>query len=130
MIRSIIKDSTKLRLALKHRWKKIKQDEVALDAQKLGQAGITRQGISKYLTKPYAAGALNDEQIIFLAIRWDVGIRLEIGFPDKSVNYIVPKQMDNVTALKFLKEIFPETIIYEPSRKNSSRIRKLIRSKL
>lgn len=108
MNRSIIKDSSKLRLAFKDRWKQLKmsQQAVANDAVRLGQSGITRQAVSKYLTNPYAAGALNDEQIIWLSYRYQVYVMLTIGLPDKKVKYEVPAEFDNTKAIKLLNEIF------------------------
>lgn len=113
MIRSIIKDSSKLRQALKDRWKKMKQEDVADDALRFGQPGINRQGINKYLNKPYSAGALNDEQIIWLALRWGIPLRLEIGLPEKQVKYLVPEKFEEKESLKLTKEIFPNTILHD-----------------
>lgn len=106
MTRSIVKDSSKLRAALKNRWKQIKysQQQVADDALRLGQPGITRQGISKYLTNPYSPGAINDEQIIWLAYRYSIYVTLTVGVP--KVKYIIPEEFDNEKALKELKKIF------------------------
>ncbi len=108
MTRSIIKDSSKLRDAFKKRWKQLKRSQqlVADDAVLYGQSGITRQGISKYLTSPYSAGALNDEQIIWLAYRYSIYVMLTVGVPDVKVKYAVPEEFDNEKAIKELKKIF------------------------
>lgn len=108
MTRSIIKDSSKLRSAFKVRWKQIKisQQDVADDAARLGQAGITRQGISKYLTKPYSAGALNDEQIIWLSYRYSLYITLNVGLLDVKVKFTVPLDFDDEKAIRQVKHLF------------------------
>lgn len=108
MTRSIIKDSSKLRTAFRARWMQLKksQQQVADDAAKHGQSGITRQGISKYFTNPYARGALNDEQIIWLSYRYSIYVTLTVGLPDTKVKYKVPDKFDNETALKEVKEVF------------------------
>ncbi len=111
MIQSLLKESTKLRNAFIKRWEKLTQQEVADDAKLLGWSSITRQAVSRYINKPYSPGALNDEQIVFLAIRWGIGIRLEIGEPNGKVTYIVPEKFDNKASLLKAKEIWPNTTL-------------------
>lgn len=110
---SILKESSKLRNALRERWKDLglSQQDVALDAQKKGLKGINRQGISKYMSSPYTGGALSDYHITWLAFRYGFYITLGIGIPTSKVEYKLPKKFDEDSALTLLKEIFPETVL-------------------
>jgi len=110
MSKSIVKDSKKLREALKARFKELKmtQAKVAEDATKRGQKGITRMSINKYFNQPYVAGALNEYQILWLSWRWLVPVMLSVGIPDAKVNYEVPKKYDKDMAMKYLKKMFPK----------------------
>lgn len=113
---SIIKESSRLREALRDRWKEVKwsQKQVAQDAISKGQKGMNRQGISKYMTDPYAPGALNDYQITWLAFRWGIFLTLGVGVSETNARYVVPKKFTKEVervALKALKEFFPETIL-------------------
>lgn len=117
MIPSIVKDSSKLREGLKKRWKDLglTQQQVSDDAVKYGQEGIRRQGISRYINDPYSANALNENQIIWLAWRWEVYVTLQVGRPstNQRVEYKIPEVYNEEIALKKLKQLFPNTK-YEP----------------
>lgn len=114
-IRSIVKDSSKLRNGLKSRWNQLglTQQQVADDAVAKGQEGIRRQGISRYLNNPYTANALNEEQIIWLSWRWEVYVTLQVGKPstNQRVEFKIPETYNEERALKLLKELFPNTIL-------------------
>jgi len=101
----IVKDSTKLRDALKARWKEVGLTQAAIseDATTRGQIGITRQAINRYLKSPYAKGALNQQQIVWLSWRWYIPVTLKIGIPSSDVNYEVPSEYDEDKAFKLLK---------------------------
>lgn len=101
----IVKDSTKLRDALKARWKEVGLTQAAIseDATEKGQVGVTRQAINRYLKNPYAKGALNQQQIVWLSWRWYIPVTLKIGIPDGDINYNVPAEYDEEKAFKLLK---------------------------
>lgn len=102
----IVKDSTKLRDALKSRWKEIgwTQAAISVDAIEHGQEGVTRQAINKYLRDPYAKGALNQQQIVWLAWRWYIPVTLGVGIPNGTVSYTIPEVYDEDKALRLLKK--------------------------
>jgi len=81
MIRSIIKDSKTLHKELKNRWKELNltQQQVAERAKELsGDNGFTRQAVNYYTSNPYRRGALNEEQILFLAKMYNIDVELII----------------------------------------------------
>lgn len=102
----IVKDSSKLRDALKARWKEVGLTQAAIseDATDKGQVGITRQAINRYLKNPYAKGALNQQQIVWLSWRWYIPVTLKIGIPQGDVSYDVPEVYDEDKAFKLLKK--------------------------
>lgn len=104
----IVKDSTKLRDALKSRWKEVglTQAAISLDAMDKGQIGITRQAINKYLRDPYAKGALNQQQVVWLSWRWYIPVTLKIGIPNGKGDFIVPEEFDEDKAMRLLNKAF------------------------
>ena len=102
----IVKDSSKLRDALKARWKEVGFTQAAIseDATDKGQVGITRQAINRYLKNPYAKGALNQQQIVWLSWRWYIPVTLKIGIPQGDVSYVIPEVYDEDKAFKLLKK--------------------------
>jgi hypothetical protein len=109
MSKTLLKDSTKLRDALKSRWKELKLTQTAIqdDAKKHGQ-NITREAVNKYLKNPYSKGALNEHQLIWLAWRWYIPVTLNIGIPNNTnFKYEIPKY-DEKKAIKLLEKIFPK----------------------
>ncbi len=103
-MKSILKDNNKLREALRTRWKELKksQKEVAEDAQKRGQAGIRRQGVNRYLNDPENPNTLNEYQILWLATRWGIDVRVIIG-PARIKEMKIPK-FNETEALKKLED--------------------------
>lgn len=126
MTRSIFKESTMLREAIKTRMNELKltQEGLSKMANSYGKK-IARQGILKYLQgekSAYKPGAMTDENIFFVSLMLDIPIYLNIGNPSLSVEvtsmgemqkltYIIPKRYDKAEAEKLLKLVFPETII-------------------
>ena len=79
IIKSIVKDSDKLRKALINKWDKLglSHQDVVKAAQKSGQ-NITGTAISRYLHNPYFKGALSEEKILWLAKFYDIDVKLII----------------------------------------------------
>lgn len=109
MSRTLVKDSTKLRDALKARWKELKLSQSAIqdDAKEHGR-NITREAINKYLKNPYNKGALNEAQLIWLAWRWYIPVTLNIGIPNNTNFKYEVHKYDEKKAIKLLQKTFPE----------------------
>lgn len=108
----IVKDSTTLKQALLDRWEEIGISHVmvANDAEKRGVGGITPNAISKWIKDAYTKGALNQYQILWLAFRFDIPVRLHVGEPyleQDKIRYIIPQPFNEERALKRLHEYFP-----------------------
>lgn len=109
MSKSIVKDSSKLRNALKSRWKELglSQQDIENDAKAHGK-DIIRQAINKYINNGYSKGALNEEKILWLAWRWLVPVTLSVGIPDNTgVRYEIPEYNEE-KALAMLNKVFPK----------------------
>lgn len=113
---SIVKESKTLRVALEKRLIELypnnsgdgfKQTEVIKDATERGFK-IAPSDLSKYF-KGIDAGGLSELQCIWLAIRYGIPIKLQIGIyhedDDKGIRYIIPK-FNESQSLKQLKTIF------------------------
>lgn len=108
MANDILKSSEKLRDALKARWKEIEysQADVVRDANER-KVKMTVEAISKYVNRPYALGALNQEQINWLAWRYDIPIFLKVGEPSPKAVEPTIKKYDEKRALSRLSKIYP-----------------------
>lgn len=110
----IVKDSTTLKQAILNRIDELglTGGQIVLDAQKRGIKGVTERSISVWKNHSYSKGALNQQQIIWLAYRLGIRVTLKIGepvFDGKKLKYVVPEPFNEEKALKELNEVFPET---------------------
>ena len=101
-------DTIKKHLISKFTELNITNKEICEDANKLGFT-ITEAQLSNYIKKKYApgTGGISQNQIIWLAIRYDIGLRILVGHYDKvhfDYKRILHKPFDNELALKNLKE--------------------------
>jgi hypothetical protein len=120
---SIVKDSVALRNVIHTRLKKLypsnskigfKQADVIKDASERGFT-ISAPSMSKYFAGDVKNG-LSEAQILWLAIRYGIPIKLTIGNPyigeDNTLKYEIP-EFNEAEALKLLKLIFPQKAVHE-----------------
>ena len=122
----IIKDSELLRNGLINRWKElgIKDRVIIQDAIMRGVGGINSVSISRWRRDPNMKGALNQDSILFLGIRWGIKIRLHIGDPyieDGKLKHAIPPYNEE-KALSELYKMFPHLII--TNKKIDAKVRK------
>jgi len=107
---SIVKESDKLRKALKERWDKLelKQKDVVKDAMERNFK-IPGEALSRYMSGKQK-GSLSEGQIIWLAYRYGIFVMLQVGIPkqkaDGTVSFAVPP-FNEERSLALLKKIFP-----------------------
>jgi hypothetical protein len=104
----LLKSSETLRDALKDRWKKLGLTQLAVvkDANER-KINMTKEALNKYINRPYSLGALNQQQITWLAWRYDIPVFLKVGEPsDKNVKYTI-NEYDELRALKRLAKVYP-----------------------
>ena len=108
MSKDILKSSETLREALRKRWKDLEmsQADVVRDAVER-KVKMTVEAISKYVNRPSALGSLNQEQICWLAWRYDVPIFLKVGEPQPKAKEPLVGKYDEKRALSRLAKIFP-----------------------
>lgn len=110
----IVKDSETLKQAIIARIEELglTGGQIAEDSLKRGVKGITERAISVWRNHSYSKGALNQFQIIWLAYRLGIRVRLTIGEPvmdGKKLKYLIPQPYNEELALKRLMDIFPYT---------------------
>ncbi len=81
-MRSIIKDSERIRAQLIKRWDELKmtRNTVHLDATLKG-ATFTMASLSKYVNHGNVKNSLSEEAIIWLCTRYGISIKLLVGKP-------------------------------------------------
>lgn len=81
-MRSIIKDSERIRAQLIKRWDELKltRNNVHLDATLKG-ATFTMASLSKYVNHGNIKNSLSEEAIIWLCTRYGISIKLLVGKP-------------------------------------------------
>jgi hypothetical protein len=108
----IVKDSETLKQAILSRMDELglTVKQIAQDAKKRGMNGFTDRSVSVWKNHSYAKGALNQLQIIWLAYRLGIRVRLVVGEPvieDGILKYIVPTPFDEKKAIKDFEQLFP-----------------------
>lgn len=111
----IIKSHPKLREVILKRIEgelKLKQRAIIRDA---ADHGFTLEpgGLNRYLKHGFTLGSLREDQIIWLAFRYGIDVKVQIGVPviDKkkhTLKWEIPPYNEK-EALKKLKSIFPQT---------------------
>lgn len=99
MSRDIVKDSTALKKALLERWEEIGITDkmIEADARKRGIKGITKDTISSWRGNPYRKGALNQENLLWLSVRY--GINCAFIVKKLEQPYDEQKALDNLKAI-------------------------------
>ncbi len=107
---NVVKDSSKLKESIIERWNdlELKDTTIIADAKNHKRKGITSESISRWRKDPYAKAALNEENILWLAWRWGIEVRLMVGTPaiveGKLTTYVPP--YNEKEALRKLKAMF------------------------
>lgn len=118
----IVKDSEPLKQAILARMDElgVVNAQIIEDARKRGIKGITHRSLSVWRHHSNAKGALNQLNVIYLAYRLGIRVRLTIGEPvleDGKLRYIIPTPFNETEAIRELELLFPPISVPEPVKK-------------
>lgn len=108
--KSYIRSSEKIRQALLSRFEllELKQADILRDAEERGMK-ISKSMLSRYI-KNVDGVQITEEQIIWLCLRYDLPVVVEVGVPELKnglLHFKIPKKYNESRALRILQKVFP-----------------------